>query len=228
MWAPKLVEAYEGNLENLRQATGAALPNAELPEADRLLASTLIERDAFALADTLGGLGGSGVAQIIFGIGVVGMAVSSIIILMLINGFALCEMTGRPSRGRLYRIGALLPAITGAIGALFLWSGRSKFYLAVPTSRFGMVLLPIAYIAFFCLMNHRGLMGKSLPGGGVRIVWNVLMSIGILLALSGAALSIWNDKTVIPETTIMVKHLAMGLAGFLLLASVSIHFLRRR
>ncbi len=225
---PKLVEAYAKNLDDLRVASGATTANGDFPNADRLLAATLIERDAFALADTLGGLGGSGAAQIIFGVGVVGMAVSSIIILMLINGFAVCEMFGKPSRGNLYRFGAVLPAITGALGALFLWSGRAKFYLAVPTSRFGMVLLPIAYIAFFCLMNHRGLMGKSLPRGASRVLWNVLMAIGILLAMSGAALSILNDNSQVPGTSVMVRNLAMALAGGLLAVGVVVHFVRRK
>jgi Mn2+/Fe2+ NRAMP family transporter len=208
--------------------TGNPTAFGDLPDADRLLAATLIQRDAFALANTLENLGGRGGAQIIFGIGVVGMAVSSIIILMLINGFAVCEMAGRPSRGRLYRFGALMPAVTGALGALFLWSGKANFYLAVPTSRFGMVLLPIAYIAFFCLMNHRKLMGDSLPRGRARIAWNGLMAIGILLSLTGAAISILNDKAQIPGTSIMVRHLALGLVGGLLLMAAIERLIRVR
>ncbi len=214
---PKLVQSYEGNLNAMLEKTGAgSIAIKDLPKADRVLAATLIKRDAFALADTLKNLGGTGTAQIIFGIGVVGMAVSSIIILMLINGFAVSEMLGQPANGAAYRIGTLLPAITGAVGALYLWSGEAQFYLAVPTSRFGMVLLPIAYIAFFCLMNSRKLLGDSLPKGGSRTVWNVLMGIAILLALTGAAISILNDKSQIPGTSISVRNIALSLVGILI------------
>ena len=224
----KLIEAYGGNLQAMLDAGGRNDALADLPEADRILAATLIQRDAFALANSLEELAGPRVSHTIFGVGVVGMAVSSIIILMLINGFAVCEMAGRPSAGWLYRIGCLLPGISGAFGALFLWSGKAQFYLAVPTSRFGMVLLPIAYIAFFCLMNNPGLLKESMPRGGKRVAWNVLMGIGVVLALIGAAISILNDKVQIPGTSIYVRHIAMGLLGALLVAGFVIQFARKK
>jgi len=234
----KLRQAYEGNLSKMLKASGNAgfdkLSESEkrsvyaaLPEADRILASTLIRRDAFALANSLEGLAGKGIAQTVFGIGVVGMAISSIIILMLINGFVVCEMVGQKSSGLLYQVGCILPGITGALGALFLWSGDARFYLAVPTSRFGMVLLPIAYIAFFCLMNNRKLLGDSLPKGRSRIIWNSLMGIGVLLALVGAATSILNDTAALPGTGIMVKHLALGLIAVLVVVALAIQFMRK-
>lgn len=230
----KLKGSYEGNLTAMLKATGQAATPEEaaaqwgsLPEADRVLAATLIERDAFALANSLENLAGKGIAQTVFGVGVVGMAVSSIIILMLINGFALCEMVGAKSSGMLYKIGCILPGVTGALGALYLWSGQAKFYLAVPTSRFGMVLLPIAYIAFFCLMNNKKLLGDALPKGRSRIVWNTLMGIGVALACIGAAVSILNDKAAIPGTSIMVKHIAMGLIGAMVVAGLVIQGKRK-
>ncbi len=222
----KLVESYENNLTDMLRARGNDMSLADVPEADRILAATLIKRDAFALANSLEQFAGTGIAQTVFGIGVVGMAVSSIIILMLINGFAVCEMVGRPSTGWLYRFGCLLPGLTGALGALFLWSGKANFYLAVPTSRFGMVLLPIAYIAFFCLMNNRRFLGEAMPSGISRLSWNMLMGIGVILAMIGAAISILNDTTRIPGTTVFVRHIAIGLVGGLLVLGVIIHFMR--
>ena len=52
-----------------------------------------------------------------------------------------------------------------------------------------MVLLPIAYIAFFFLMNSRKVLGDELPTGIKRITWNVLMLIGLALALIGAGVA---------------------------------------
>ena len=227
----RLQAAYEANLTKMMAHSGQEATPAlmgALPEADRLLAATLIQRDAFALANSLENLAGAGFSQIVFGIGVVGMAVSTIIILMLINGFVICEMAGRPTTGNLYRAGCFLPALTGAFGALFLWSGKAQFYLAVPTSRFGMVLLPIAYLAFFLLMNNKKLLGDDLPKGASRTRWNLMMIIALLLSLSGAAISILNDTTVFPGTDLAVRHVGLTVLGLLFLWGLIWHFRRER
>jgi hypothetical protein len=229
----KLRGAYEGNLLKMLEATGMgavaelnekdkAAVFAGLPETDRILAATMIERDAFALANSLETLAGKGIAQYVFGIGVVGMAISTIIILMLINGFVVCEMMGLKMEGMVYRIACFLPGISGALGALFLWSTKAKFYLAVPTSKFGMVLLPIAYIAFFCLMNNRKLLGDAMPRGNRRIAWNILMGIGVALALIGAAVSILSDNSRIPGTGVFVKHVVLGVIAVLVMLGFGI------
>ncbi len=226
----RLQAAYEANLTKMLAHSGQEATPAlmgALPEADRLLAATLIQRDAFALANSLQNLAGAGFAQIVFGIGVVGMAVSTIIILMLINGFVICELAGKPTTGKLYRGGCLLAALTGAIGALFLWSGKAQFYLAVPTSRFGMVFLPIAYIAFFFLMNNKKLLGNDLPRGASRTGWNLLMIVAVLLSLSGAAISILNDKTLIPGTDIAVRNVGLIVLGLLFVWGLVLHFKRK-
>ena len=226
----KLQTAYEANLTKMLAQSGQEATPAvmgALPEADRLLAATLIQRDAFALANSLQNLAGAGFSQIVFGIGVVGMAVSTIIILMLINGFVICEMAGKPTTGKLYQAGCFLAALTGALGALFLWSGKAQFYLAVPTSRFGMVLLPIAYLAFFILMNNKKLLGEDLPKGASRIRWNVLMIIALFLSLTGAAISILNDKVVFPGTDLAVRHVGLVALALLFLWGLIWHFKKR-
>jgi hypothetical protein len=162
-----------------------------LPEADKRMAAVLVKRDAFNLASSLAPLTGDWVAHYVFGFGVVGMAVSSIIILMLINGFTVCEMLGRPSRGWLYRLGCMIPAI-GILGP-FIWGGaNAQFWLAVPTSIFGMVLLPVAYFAFFLLMNERAVLGDDMPRGGRRICWNCLMAVAAGFATLGSLWSLWS------------------------------------
>ena len=164
-----------------------------LSSADRKLAYTLIKRDAFDLANALENLfGKGGLTQKIFGIGVLGMAISTIVILMVINGFCVCEMTHREGDRVVQRLGAILPGIVGGLGFLALWGDeQAKFWLAVPTSNFGMVLLPIAYIAFFFMMNSPSLLGDAMPRGGVRIIVNVVMLVAIAAASVGAGLSVW-------------------------------------
>ena len=160
-----------------------------LPLADRRMAAIMVRRDVFNLAQSLRPLTGDVIAQYIFGIGVLAMAISTIIILMLINGFVVCEMLGVESSGWPHRLGSLLPCI-GVLGP-FLWKHAAPL-LAVPTSVFGMMLIPIAYISFFLLMNQKSLLGENLPRGGKRILWNVAMIAATGLVSFGSFWSVWD------------------------------------
>jgi hypothetical protein len=153
----------------------------------------LIKRDSLDLASALENLfGKGGLTQKVFGIGVLGMAISTIVILMVINGFCVTEMTQRDGDRVVQRLGALLPGVVGGLGFLALWGDdQARFWLAVPTSNFGMVLLPIAYIAFFFMMNSPSLLGDAMPKGMLRIVVNVVMLAAIIAASIGAGLSVW-------------------------------------
>ncbi|MEZ5301335.1 MAG: aspartyl protease family protein [Verrucomicrobiales bacterium] len=98
-----------------------ALPDAEkqalrdaLPLADQQMALAMVKRDAWSLSKALEPLAGSVASKWIFGIGVLGMALSTIIILMLISGFTICEMFNIPPRGIAHFLGCF---VTGVIGA---------------------------------------------------------------------------------------------------------------
>ena len=164
-----------------------------LPLPDKQMAAMLVKRDAFDLAHALKPLTGEVFGSYVFGIGVLGMAVSTIIILMLINGFTVCEMLGVESEGWIHRVGCLIPGI-GVLGPL-VW-GDVKFWAAVPTSVFGMALLPIAYFSFYFLMNQPRLLGSEMPRGTRRVAWNLLMALAAGLASVGALFSIWSGLRV--------------------------------
>lgn len=190
---------------------------AATPLVDRQLSAMLLKRDAGSLADALEPMAGHTVAQVVFGVGVLGMALSTVIILMLISGFAFCEAFGREPRGNAHRAGAMVAGLLGALGP-FVWKGDAKFYLAVPTSNFGMALLPIAYWSFFLLMNSRSLLGDDRPRGRARLVWNILMG----LAASVATLA---------SVATIEKRLGMqglGFMGLFLGLALVVHFQRRR
>jgi hypothetical protein len=190
---------------------------AALPVADKNIAAMLAGRDNFALASTLEPLVGKTIAQSLFGIGVLGMALSTIIILMLINGFAFCELINVPAEGTMHRIGSFIPAI-GVLGP-FVW-GKAAPALATPTSVFGGAMLPIAYFSFLLLMNSRRALGDSMPTGMKRFVWNVLMIFATLVAGFG---SVWGlrgkQMGSFPIGNIAIGALAvlliLGLVGFL-------------
>lgn len=160
-----------------------------LPTADRELAAMLAKRDNMNLAQSLEPLTGPRVAQYVFGVGVLGMAVSTIIILMLINGFTLCEMLNKPSHKGIHLLGTLIAGLGGFLGPLYFWANASsKAALAIPTSVIGGAMIPIAYFTFLLLMNSNSVIGDARPKGGRRLKWNILMTIATVIATAG---SIW-------------------------------------
>jgi len=161
-----------------------------LPAADQRMAAMLVRRDAFDLAHSLSPLIGAGFSQIIFGLGVLGMGLSTAIVIMIINGFVVCEILGRPGNRWLFRMGALLPCIGAMLGPFF-WR-QASFYLVVPVSVLGMMLLPIAYLTFMVMMNTRSLLGDHMPSGGARLIWNLLMAVAVTLAGLGSLWSVWS------------------------------------
>jgi len=225
--AGNLVGPYKGLLANrLKHEIGAGEfanltpeqvqeKSQALPWADKRMAAILVKRDAFNLADTLAPLTGPVIAQYVFGLGVIGMAMSAATMLMTINGLCLCELLGRPPRGWTQRFGSLMVSV-GALGPFF-WKDAAP-YLAVPTSVFAMVLLPIAYFAFFLLMNQKSFLGDNMPVGPKRILWNILMALASGAAAFGSVWSLWSK--------LQWKGIGI-LAGFILLCIV-VHFVRKK
>lgn len=205
---------YEIGPQQYAKLTGVQLKQQTemLSEADKRMAAMLVKRDAFNLADTLAPLTGSTFAQYVFGLGVIGMAMSAATMLMTINGLCVCELLGRKPKGRTQHIGALIVSV-GALGPFF-WH-KAAFWLAVPTSVFAMVLLPIAYFAFYFLMNQKAFLGENMPRGGKRIAWNVLMGLAAGAATFGSVWSLWSrigKRSIIVITVfvalILVVHVA--------------------
>jgi hypothetical protein len=160
-----------------------------LPYADRKMAAMLVKRDNLNLAAALAPLTGNFLAQFAFGLGVLGMGIGAATMVMTINGLCLCEMLNRPLKGWTHRIGSLIVAV-GALAAIF-WNAPAP-WLAMPTSVFCIILLPIAYFAFLMLMNQKSMLGDSMPRGGKRVVWNILMIIATAVATLVSIWSLWS------------------------------------
>ena len=213
---PKEVKDYYKFLDKRIEQQSPDLSETELvaareslPEADKELAAMLAGRDNFALAGTLEPLVGRGIAQTLFGVGVLGMAISTIIILMLINGFAFCELLDVPAEGVMHRIGSFIPAV-GVLGP-FIW-GKAAPALAVPTSVIGGAMLPIAYLSFLLLMNSKRTLGDSMPSGGKRLFWNVLMIFATCVAGFGSVWGLLSKGT--------PGYLALGALAIMLLLGI--------
>jgi hypothetical protein len=209
---PKVVEATQSASDKVA-ATRAAVD--ALPDAERKLGAMLAQRNNLQLASTLSPLTGPTIAQKVFGFGVLGMAVSTIIVLMLMNGFVFCEMFGKPGHRTIHMLGCAVSGLGGFAGA-FLWGNPdARAALAVPTSVIGGSMIPIAYFTFFLLMNSRRLLGSDLPTGMRRVWWNSLMIIATGIATYG---SIWVLSTKgLPGKigiTALILLFVVGLIGF--------------
>ncbi|SMP78041.1 Natural resistance-associated macrophage protein [Neorhodopirellula lusitana] len=214
----KLGDAAESTSEEAKLEMIAALP-----EDEKRLASALVKRNAFQLSQTLAPLLGGDLAKAVFGLGVFGMGFSTIIILMLINGYAFREMFGKPDSDLLFKVGVL---VAGGSGASWVWlwtDDATRFWLAIFASTFAAMLLPIAYITFFLMMNSKRILGDERPTGFSRIAWNVLMGLAVLGATAAAATAMYdkaidpNNKAAFPTViTILVVYSIAVIAGFVM------------
>lgn len=203
--AQKALAAFDNLTDEQKQAKINGMPIA-----DRKMSAMLVKRDAFNLAKTLEPLTGKGVARYVFGFGVLFMALNAATMLMLINGLCFCELLNRPAKGWTQKFGSIMVSV-GILGPFF-WQD-AKMWLAVPTSVFAMVLLPIAYFAFFALMNQKKVLGDNMPTGIKRITWNVLMATSSIMAFLASLWCLWSKLgwfglvlMVLFLTTLVVVH----------------------
>lgn len=199
---PAVVEQVKG-LEGGAKDAAVITAIQSLPQSDRTLAAMLHVRDDKALALTLSPFTGDVVARKVFGIGVLGMALSTIVILMLINGLAFEELfggkgkTGESQGGnnkkKAFGIGCLISGLAGCAYP-FIWTSDNKAALAIPTSVIGGSLIPIAYFTFFLLMNSKKVLGDARPEGSARILWNSLMAVATLIATAGSCWAIYTKE----------------------------------
>ena len=180
-----LVESSAGindfnKLVDRRKNTVEGSASLEVGQAETELAAMLVPRNTANFAKSLSALSGdASFSNMIFGLGVLAMALSTISILCLISGFVFCEALGTEHGGTVHKAGIL----TGLFGVFWpvFWDGGSKAYLAVVTSTFGYVLFPIASLAFFLMMNSSRLLKEDLPKGNSRLVWNLLLGTSLLI-----------------------------------------------
>ena len=165
--------------------TGKAAAREALPQSDKDLGVMLASRNAKDLASSLEPFLGKN-SQLIFGIGVLAMAISTMIVHMMMNGYAISEAFGKPGQATIFMLGAAMPALTGLLSPI-LWQGEAKTAIVVPAAVIATTLLPIAYVIFLMLMNSRKTLGDDMPQK--RSLINILMFIAAGIATFA---SIWN------------------------------------
>jgi len=187
----------------IRQAT---------PIAEKQLAAMLSNRDSVNLAQSLEPFLGKH-AQTIFGVGVLAMAISTLLVHMLMNGYAISEAFNKVGSAKIFILGASMPALAGLFSP-YLWSGDAKAAMAIPASVIATTLLPIAYLGFLLLMNSRSALGASMPKNRGLINTLMVVSAGVATFASTWALCNKGAPGMI-GIAILVLLAAIGVRGFI-------------
>ena len=120
-------------------------------------------------------------SRVIFGFGIISMALNAIILHMLVCGFAACEIFGFNATGWKYKLSCLIP-VPGFLGVI-LWKYIGP-WIAVPTSAVCGIMLPIAYIGFFLLNNNKKYLRENKSVCFKVLIWNIGMLIAITISIS--------------------------------------------
>lgn len=193
-----------------------------LSQSDKDLSVMLAKRTVTDLSLSLRPILGDW-SKLIFGVGVLAMAISTMLVHMMINGYAFSEALGQPKNARFFLIGAMIPAFTGFLSPI-LWSGAVKTSLAVPASVLATTLLPIAYLVFLLLMNSKKALGGEIPKK--RTLVNIAMVLALFIATFASFWAIWAK---VNSTNPLESNLGLlGLVGLPLLMVMGIvSFLRK-
>ena len=132
-------------------------------------------------AQTLGAVIGPQSGRLVFGLGILGMALSSMTLHMLVSGFVCSEVFGWEFGGMRYKLATLIPA-PGILGCLY-W-GDIAVWVAVPTNIACGLLLPVVWLGFLKLQRSQGYLGADRPTGGLANLWLAAMA-GTTLFLMG-------------------------------------------
>lgn len=157
--------------------TGMLLPYALAASLITIAAANTIQLDPayegtrlspVQAAQTLGSVIGPTFGRLVFGLGILGMALSSMTLHMLVSGFVCAELLGWEFGGTKYKLATLIPA-PGILGCLY-WSDIAV-WVAVPTNIVCGLFLPVAYLGFIRLQRNASYLGPDRPRGGRAIAW---------------------------------------------------------
>lgn len=183
--APQGLSSFEANLSAWAAQAAAGWAEADAsgraalldaaPLAERRIAAATVTHGTAALAAPLQGLFPGNSGGVVFGVGIFFITLSTVLVHMLINGYAMEAGFGLPRA-----VGSLLPLL--AVFGPFVW-GELGAYLVVPTALIGLMLLPLALWGFLFLGSQKSL-GDARLGPGMRAT-------GLFVTVVYTALSAW-------------------------------------
>jgi Mn2+/Fe2+ NRAMP family transporter len=153
--------------------------------ANTLYVKGIQVKGAVDAAHALAPVVGLTLGRVVFSLGILSMCFTTMVLEMLIAGFVLSEMLGFALHGRAYKA-ATMTANIGVLGAF----SALPFWVPVAASSLNLVMLPIAYLAFFILHNKKSYLGGNVVRGLKGAVWNALLALAILVVTAGAAVKL--------------------------------------
>ncbi len=139
-------------------------------------------------ARSLADVAGPTVGRVIFNLGVLSMALSSITLQMLTTGFVGVEWFGFAAGSWKYRLMCLVP-IPGVL-APFFWK-EMAVWVAVPTNIVCGLFLPAAYVGFILLQRKRAYLGDDLPRGPKGLAWISGMVVATAILTASLIWGVW-------------------------------------
>ncbi len=142
-------------------------------------------------ARAIGSVLGDAQGRIVFNLGLIGMALSTVTLHMVCSGFVVMEITGAAFGSRTWRLGTLLPAV-GVLGPI-VW--KNLLWIAVPTNIVCGLLLPLAYVGIIRLHTAKDYLGAHRPRGlSGRLVISAMVAITLFLVVAFATTLIGLSK----------------------------------
>jgi len=174
----------------------------------------VVTRSAVEAARVLAPVVGPVFGRLIFGLGMLAIALTTITVHMLMCAFIISEIFHVDPTGWRYRLLVLTPAI-GVYGVAL---DKLPYEVGVFASSVCVIFLPMAYICFMVLHNKRRYMGEAMPGRGKRIFWNagMVLAIAVVTAFAVVKLSMmYGDvkkrlSTPEPKPVAQVEHLRLA------------------
>lgn len=183
---------------------------ATLNYEEKQLASLLVGRTVKQWILSISQLGGTFLQFLLCGI-VLAISLSTVVILMIVNGHLVCEIFDKPHKGFPFQVGSLLLGVSGI--APFIWSDQN-IEVNDPTYIISLSVLPFALISFILILNNVDIMGSRRPMGMSRFSLNLPILLSIFLLSSCSFYLTWNENW----HSIAVGKIILCFIGLLLLA----------
>lgn len=141
------------------------------------------------LGQVLGPLAG----RLVFSLGMLAMAFSTISLHMLVCGFVACEWLGCAVGSRAHRLWSLLPAPAFLAPMVLPWFGYQNLppWIGVPTNMLCLGLLPLCCLGILRLQGNRAYLGADRPAGGRLLLWRIVLGTTLLVLVTAFGLGVW-------------------------------------
>ncbi len=160
-----------------------------LSNDEKRLASVIAGKSVKQWIASLSQTGGTYFTYLL-GLTIFAITLSTIVILMIINGHLVCEVLGKPHKGPAFQSGSLLLAIA-SIGP-FVWSDQDN-WVSDPTYFISLAILPFALLSFALVLNNPSIMGRMRPNGMGGYFINAGIILSFVFLGSSSLYLVWNE-----------------------------------